>query len=451
MKSFIKVARMALIFSICIMLLGIIRLIYGNPCGNPGSNPCGNPGEIAPASSKEPEKVDERILETFWGRNDKVSRIEIINTVRCAQLDASPAPAGSIQIPGQGLSLTVEKYGEYANLFRNSKGWIGGDGDYSVALSPGRTLWLFGDSFLGDVSDGKRMGSSKIVNNALAIQTGVDPRTAKLEFYSGRTDKNEFCALVAPADEKGWFWLYDGIRTRGGLYMFLIRAEMDKDSALGFKSAGMSLGNVQNSDEPPSAWKIRQKKLPFAKFSEDGERFLGSAVIEYDGWVYIYGIDEEKKNGFREKQLILARVRPGEIDKFQAWEFFDGRAWQSDFLKAGHLCGGLANELSVSYMKSLNKFVAIYSDNGASEKIKMRIAEKPEGPWGESITIYSCPEKDMFKDVLIYAAKAHPSISSRSDELVVSYITNTLRFDDLFSDARLYQPMFLRLRFSALK
>ena len=29
------------------------------------------------------------------------------------------------------------------------QGWLGGDAAYSVPLSPGRTLWLFGDTFIG--------------------------------------------------------------------------------------------------------------------------------------------------------------------------------------------------------------------------------------------------------------------------------------------------------------
>ena len=39
-------------------------------------------------------------------------------------------------------------------------GWTGGDGAYSVSLPAGRTLWLFGDSVLGTVREGRRDSSS---------------------------------------------------------------------------------------------------------------------------------------------------------------------------------------------------------------------------------------------------------------------------------------------------
>ena len=32
--------------------------------------------------------------------------------------------------------------------FPYSEGWLGGDAAYSIAIDPGTTLWLFGDSFV---------------------------------------------------------------------------------------------------------------------------------------------------------------------------------------------------------------------------------------------------------------------------------------------------------------
>ena len=40
-------------------------------------------------------------------------------------------------------------------LFQRTDGWIGGDGAYSVAVSPKRTLWLFSDTWVGKVRDGR--------------------------------------------------------------------------------------------------------------------------------------------------------------------------------------------------------------------------------------------------------------------------------------------------------
>src|SRR5436190_15064193 len=53
--------------------------------------------------------------------------------------------------------------------FRSSEGWIGGDGAQSIDLGNNRTLWLFGDTFVGTIKDGRR-AKSRIVHNSAGIQ-----------------------------------------------------------------------------------------------------------------------------------------------------------------------------------------------------------------------------------------------------------------------------------------
>ena len=54
-------------------------------------------------------------------------------------------------------------------LFERADGWIGADGAYSVTLAPKRTLWLFSDTWVGKVRDGKRTDAT-IVNNTVGVQ-----------------------------------------------------------------------------------------------------------------------------------------------------------------------------------------------------------------------------------------------------------------------------------------
>src|SRR5437667_12707517 len=60
-------------------------------------------------------------------------------------------------------------------LFDRAEGWIGADGAYSVALSPKRTLWLFSDTWVGKVRDGRRTDAT-IVNNSVGVQEGTNGR-----------------------------------------------------------------------------------------------------------------------------------------------------------------------------------------------------------------------------------------------------------------------------------
>jgi hypothetical protein len=54
-------------------------------------------------------------------------------------------------------------------LFDRADGWIGAEGAYSVALSPKRTLWLFSDTWVGKVREGRRTDAT-IVNNTVGVQ-----------------------------------------------------------------------------------------------------------------------------------------------------------------------------------------------------------------------------------------------------------------------------------------
>src|SRR5258706_8963797 len=42
----------------------------------------------------------------------------------------------------------VHKDHEFTEFFRRTSGWTAGDGAFSVPLSDGRVLWLFGDSYI---------------------------------------------------------------------------------------------------------------------------------------------------------------------------------------------------------------------------------------------------------------------------------------------------------------
>src|SRR5271155_1761171 len=54
-------------------------------------------------------------------------------------------------------------------LFHRTNGWIGADGDYSIQLNSRTILWLFGDTVIGQVRDGKRVNAT-MVNNSIALQ-----------------------------------------------------------------------------------------------------------------------------------------------------------------------------------------------------------------------------------------------------------------------------------------
>ena len=343
--------------------------------------------------------------------------------------------------------VSVEILPRWEALFQKEDGWTGADGAYSLALSDDQILWLFGDTWIGPIVGGRHENAT-IVNNSIGIQRHKNPAEALVEFYYGKTPDGKPAAFIQPADGRGWFWIYHGIRTSEGLFLFLVQIiRTGGESDLGFDVIGNWLAHVSNPHDPPAQWHIEQHKIPWSRFSVSGDTLFGSALLEDDGYIYIYGITEEIISGFPQKHMILARVPESRLGDFDRWRFFDGSRWVPDFSNASRLIGQIANEYTVSFQSGLDKFVVVYSENGFSENIVLRLAPEPYGPWDEPVIFYQCPEANWYEGIICYAAKGHPDISMTSDELIVTYIANSMDFYQMAADARLYRPRFLRVSF----
>src|SRR5262249_39932843 len=110
-------------------------------------------------------------------------------------------------------------------LFAQNEGRIGGDGAYSVTISSKRKIWLFSDSWVGKVHDGKRTDAT-IVNNTIGVQ---DSPTSHLKYTIAHSNDGKPAAFVVPADGHGWYWLQAAIADRNRLSFFLNQIERTDD------------------------------------------------------------------------------------------------------------------------------------------------------------------------------------------------------------------------------
>ena len=354
-------------------------------------------------------------------------------------------PVGVMLFVAQAHSAdwSAESLPQYNRLFQQTNDWIGADGDFTVALTNGLTLWLFSDTFVGDVRGSHRFHAT-MVNNSAALQQGVDPANAQVEFFHDKSADGKPAALITPADGKGWLWLFDGVMADGKLYLFLSQIEhTDDKSVFGFRQIGAWLGEVSNPLAPPTQWHVTQRKIPFAKFGAGENRSFGSALLATNGFIYIFGTREEKE---ADKMMILARAPETDLENFTAWQFRTHNGWSTNAEAAADLCDGMASEFSVSWLPSLRRFVLICTENGLSEKIVARTAVEPWGQWSAPTVIYRCPEAKWDKQIFCYAAKAHPMLSSATNELIVTYIANSFDFAQIVNDERLYWPRFVRVK-----
>lgn len=327
--------------------------------------------------------------------------------------------------------------------FRRTQGWVGGDGAFSVVLSENRVLWLFSDTWVGHVRDGKRKEVA-LVNNTVGVQDGSGANL-KITFAIRSDDEGHPLPLLTPPDKKGWFWLFAGHHADGKLHIFLPR--MDKTGtggAFGFKAVDLWLGTVSNPDAEPTQWKVTYAKVPFATFEEKRKRSFGSAVLTVGEHAYVYGYEETPTRLFPARKLLVARVPKDKLADFDAWRFYSNGEWKTDSKNATAHAADLGTEFSVSYMPGLKRYTLVTTENGLSDRIVGRFAPSPEGPWSDPVLLYSCPEMKKDKKVFTYAGKAHPHLAG-NNELVISYATNAFELAPVINNAELYWPTFVRV------
>ena len=340
--------------------------------------------------------------------------------------------------------FTIETLPRYEALFQPPSGWVGGDGAYSAALGTDRFLWLFGDTFVGEVQGGRRV-NARLVNNSIGIQTCREAQTASVAFFYQTLPDGLPAPFMQPEDGLGWIWPFHALRTPEGLYLFLVQFERaGHPTSLDFRLVSNWLAHVSNPDEPPGRWVISQRKIPWGN---EGRHF-GSSVLMREGYYYIYGTLNERGRGVPGKHMILARAPAQRIGDFSAWRFFSNGEWLAEVDRASSVCENVASEFSVSFQPVLNRYVLVYSEGGLSPNILTRVSPTPYGPWSRPTRVYRCPEARRDPRVFCYAAKAHPEIALIPEELIITYVTNSLDIELIRSDASLYRPRFLRIRFT---
>jgi len=343
---------------------------------------------------------------------------------------------------------------EWERLFLSERGWIGSDCAYSVPLNRQRVLWLFGDTWVGEICGGKRINAFMVIGNTIAVQEGLDPRSAKVRFVFGPESDGKQTAFVKPpfamAPSDIGFWFGHGTAVGGRLCLFMSYIKRtEKGGVFGFRTDSSWLAEVSNAAEPPEQWRFTFHQVPFFLSGPERHVSYGAALLREGRWVYIYGVAEDPQTGPLNRGLLVARAPANHLSNFAAWMFLHNGRWIKDWKAALPLpVRDIGTEFSVSYLSALHRYVLVYSPSDLAPVIKVRWADKPTGPWSDAFIAYRCPDAEIGREVFCYAAKGHPELSS-GNELLVTYATNSFQLKEVLENSRLYFPRFVRLRFSA--
>ena len=306
---------------------------------------------------------------------------------------------------------------------RSHGGWTGGDGTASVLLPDGRTLWLFGDTFLGSVRpDRTRPTNSPMIRNSFALQRDTDFIT----LYA--TVAGEPIDFVRPPHGTGWYWPGDATIINGCLWIFMHHFQATGTGMWDFQWIGTDMvafdlpGIEQVNVIPVSTGNLVQ---------------YGAAVLEEKDYLYIYGTEDADGKKFAH----AARIKSRRIDN--SWQYFSKSGWSHDAGNTRRLLPGVANQFSV--VPAGRQYLLISTDTRVpfGSQIAGYLSPTPVGPWRGPITIYTAPEAQG--DVIAYNAFVHSQFSD-GDLILVSYNLNHIRDTNaIFENADWYRPKFIRV------
>jgi hypothetical protein len=350
--------------------------------------------------------------------------------------------------------------------FAKRKGWTGADGAYSIKLTAARTLWLFGDTWIGQIKNGKRVGST-LINNSAAWQDTNKPRASFRFFWNEKQAKP--ASLIESDKPDTWVWPGDGALVDGKLYIFLhvISRKPHDPSIWGFEGTGDELLQVDNPLDPPVSWRSHRQALP------RDMQFGNATIFDADhGFLYIFGENHSSPQPPFGHFIVLARLnrhalndldlhsieywcsgvtganaigfnRANSDPKFDASNSASRNHWSGKLDNPVVLIPNGASEMTVSRVPGLSGYFATYTPIGLGNAVAVRHATKLTGPWSEPAKVYECP---IDRGIFGYSAKAHPELARTNGELVVTYCQNTASLQANVDNPEIYRPRAISVR-----
>ena len=330
--------------------------------------------------------------------------------------------------PDEGLTSL------FADYATEKRWWTGGDSTYSVALDKARTGWLFSDTLLGKVEDDGSQAIDFFVNSSLLVQKGDH----LVRTVTGGTPAKPTGLL--PPEEHAWYWLGASQLTDDGSTLDVLHPRFaafppfgqwdwswDRTVLARYDASSFKLQSVH---EVASAHGITWASW----LSRDGDH------------TFIYGVEDLGLV----KYMHLARVAGDDLTS--AWEFWTGSGWSDAEADSARIMSGVGNEYSVAPYGDGYLLVTQNTNELFSRDIVAYTGCSPEGPFTLAATLYQTPETGLFgsygnPNIFTYNAHEHPDLRDGST-LLVTYNVNSFDNQDLYRDATIYRPRFIRVTLS---
>ena len=329
---------------------------------------------------------------------------------------------------------TVEDLDRLSTSYLGHPGFLGGDGAMSAALSDGRHLALFGDTWRAPTYPG-----GEFVRNSMIV------------FSSDQACIVTAPQGTAPIPDRGdgvGYWpmslIVDATPEGDLVWIMAQRVVATATDDLGFAVLGSSVVRLRIphggapelidvrdvSPDDPSARRIT----------------WGAAMWRTGGWVQVYGTSNPDTPGVFGWALHAARARIADLDAPRRWQYWDGVRWQSDPDLAADIIGalgGVAQVLSV-FERHGSWFAVSTRDGDLGDEVVVWRAPTSTGPFASPTPLVQLPA-DGTGGINSYLALAHPELFPQTGTMVLSYSQGPQCTEPGCAPALDYRPRFLRV------
>ena len=317
-----------------------------------------------------------------------------------------------------------------ASFFPKGDAFTGGDGTYSIVLPDGRSLWIFGDSFIGGVTAELTRTKTEpaYIRNCFIVLDEDSLKTLQ------QGAPHEFKSMMIPpevtagkySEHDFWYWPGDAFIENGNLNVFVSKFFQEKNTDMwAFQFQGTELIEFSLPD---------LTVLRIDRFPESDSVHYGHAVLETDEYTYIYGLKKQFP--------YAARAKKGNVRS--AWQFYTGKEWVSEAIKAQPMIRFTGSE-QFSVFKWEETYIMIMQGGDLSRNIYSFTSTQPFGPWENQQLLYETPLPQGCDACWTYNALAHPEFTTEDDLLLISYNTNSMEMSDHYANATIYRPRFIRV------
>ena len=357
--------------------------------------------------------------------------------------------------------ISARPLASLTDAFPHHSGWTGGDVAGTIPLGPDKTLWTFGDTWIGRVENGRRV-DPVMVNNTFAWQSIAAPesgssnhtaRVPALRFF-WKAGEHGPAEVLRPEQPDSWYWPADGVVHDGALYLFCKQVRKRAAGVPGFQFDWFAnvLLRIANPAAAPTEWQVAGRwTLP------GGDKLprFGSACLVADDYLYVYGLFPEHECHGLDQPMAVARVPLSQLaDETRQWETWSrtehGPGWSADFTHPREIFGDGAAEMSVGRVDGIPGYVATYTSLGLGREIIVRHALQPEGPWSTRLVAYESPREEI-GSTLVYGAKAHHELATRPGQLIVTYCRNPASLSEHARRPNDYYPRAVEINLESRK